>query len=320
MKKIGRKVFLLGLILVLCMSSILTTQAAKKIRSKSVSLETTKVTLSVGDVVTLRANMNPINSTDTLKWSSSNKNTATVNKYGVVTAVKEGSAIITVKTTSGKTAQCKVTIKKYLSSSEVKSLIEKQCLSKESVKKLIKANSLSEKDVVALIKQNGIDQETVRSIVAENALTEEKVKEIVEEKLNEASMDWEDGTELELYGDLPYQGEDGGVISDITIKKYHCTDTVDGAKQKYKYVVEFTGMMPDPKVTEEGTYEYSNLSLEVRYLNDSYDGGTYVYDTRYGRDTCLSYVEENGAFHAIFEQYGIYSDWDSFLISKLSFS
>lgn len=366
MKKIWRKVFILGLILVLCMSSILTTQAAKRIKSKSVSLETTKVTLSVGDVVTLRANMNPVNSTDTIKWSSSNKKTATVNQYGVVTALKEGSVTITAKTTSKKTAQCKVTIKKYLTSSEITNLIKKQCLSEASVKKLIKANSLSEENVVTLIKQNSIDQETVKtliknstiseetvkklisentiseetvkelisentiseeaikSIVAENTLTEEKVKEIVEEKLKEAAMDWEDGTELELYGDfLPYQGENGIVISDITIKKYHCTDTWKGEKQKYKYVLEIDGTMPEHSDNEN--YDYW-AGCYVRYLGDFSGSANYFYplleleidDTNIKG---LSYVEEeNGAFHAIVEQYNIYEDYDSFMIYDLYFS
>ena len=55
--------------------------------------------------------MSPSNTTDTLKWSSSNTKVAKVSSTGVVTAVEKGTATITVKTTSGKTATCKVTVK-----------------------------------------------------------------------------------------------------------------------------------------------------------------------------------------------------------------
>ena len=46
-----------------------------------------------------------------LKWTSSNKKVATVNKNGKVTAKKKGTATITVKTANGKKYSCKVTVK-----------------------------------------------------------------------------------------------------------------------------------------------------------------------------------------------------------------
>lgn len=46
------------------------------------------------------------------KWSSSNKNIATVSKYGRVKAKKSGKATIKVKS-AGKTRSCKVTVKKW---------------------------------------------------------------------------------------------------------------------------------------------------------------------------------------------------------------
>lgn len=82
----------------------------KAVKAKSVKLNKKAATLKAGKKITLTAKINPTKSTDTLKWSSSNKKVATVDKYGVVTAKKAGTATITVKTSSGKKATCKITV------------------------------------------------------------------------------------------------------------------------------------------------------------------------------------------------------------------
>ena len=46
-------------------------------------------------------------------WSSSNKKVLTVSKKGIITAKKAGKATITVKTSNGKKAKCKITVKDY---------------------------------------------------------------------------------------------------------------------------------------------------------------------------------------------------------------
>lgn len=77
-----------------------------------INMNKKKATIKVKKTLTLKATMKPAKSTDTLKWSSSNKKVAKVDKYGKVTAVKKGTATITVKTSSGKKATCKITVKK----------------------------------------------------------------------------------------------------------------------------------------------------------------------------------------------------------------
>jgi uncharacterized protein YjdB len=54
------------------------------------------------------------NSALKIKWSTSKKKVATVNKYGIVKAVGTGTAKITAKGPDGSTATCKVTVKKNL--------------------------------------------------------------------------------------------------------------------------------------------------------------------------------------------------------------
>lgn len=88
-----------------------TCKVTVKVPATKVKLNKTKVTLAKGKSVTLKATLTPTNSTDKLTWTTSNKKVATVTSKGKVTAVKKGTATITVKTTSGKKATCKVTVK-----------------------------------------------------------------------------------------------------------------------------------------------------------------------------------------------------------------
>ena len=82
----------------------------------SISLNESKIELQSSKTKTLKATIYPSNTTDdkTLTWKSSNTNVATVNSNGKVTAVKEGTATITVKTSNGLTASCKVTVIKQI--------------------------------------------------------------------------------------------------------------------------------------------------------------------------------------------------------------
>ena len=75
------------------------------------TLDKTSYEMTEGDELTLTATINPNNATNkNVSWKSSNTSVATVSN-GKVTAVKAGSAIITVTTEDGsKTATCEVTV------------------------------------------------------------------------------------------------------------------------------------------------------------------------------------------------------------------
>ena len=83
----------------------------KVIAVESISLDKTSLTMTEGDQVTLTASVSPDNATDkAVSWFSSDEGVVSV-KDGVVTAVKEGSSVVTAKA-GDKMAECNVTVEK----------------------------------------------------------------------------------------------------------------------------------------------------------------------------------------------------------------
>ena len=79
----------------------------------SVSLNKATLEMVEGDTENLTATVMPANATEQgVTWTSSNGNVATVDAQGKVTAVAEGTAIITATSVNGKTAQCAVVVSK----------------------------------------------------------------------------------------------------------------------------------------------------------------------------------------------------------------
>lgn len=92
-------------------AKIKVTVVNKDKKAKKVTLNKKKANLNVKKQLTLKASINPKDSTDTLKWSTSNKKIATVDKKGKVKGIKKGKADITVTMKSGAKATFKVTVK-----------------------------------------------------------------------------------------------------------------------------------------------------------------------------------------------------------------
>lgn len=87
----------------------------EKVRVTGISLDKTKMTLNEGFSGFLKATVEPSNAYDnSFTWSSSNSSVATVDAEGLVSAVKNGTAVITAKTNDGgHTASCTVTVRKF---------------------------------------------------------------------------------------------------------------------------------------------------------------------------------------------------------------
>ncbi len=85
------------------------TVSKKHVEVESVELDKTEVTITEGENTTLTATVKPDDATDpVVTWESNNPEVATVED-GVVTAVKEGTAVITAKA-GEKEATCAVTV------------------------------------------------------------------------------------------------------------------------------------------------------------------------------------------------------------------
>ena len=85
---------------------------------ESVSIDKANLQLYVGKTATLVATVSPSNANNpALKWSSSNPEVASVNENGVVTAIAEGNADISVSSVDGnKTATCAVSVSTFIPS------------------------------------------------------------------------------------------------------------------------------------------------------------------------------------------------------------
>ena len=100
-------------VLLLCLSLLNCTKEPASIQITSVTLNTASLSLTEGDEFLLTATITPDNATNkNVTWSSSDPSVASVVN-GKVTALKAGTATITVKTEDGdKVASCSLTVKR----------------------------------------------------------------------------------------------------------------------------------------------------------------------------------------------------------------
>lgn len=85
-----------------------------KLVTKKIKLNKKKATLTKGKTLQLKVTFTPAHKTSkyvALNWWSSDEDVATVSAKGKVKAVDVGKATITVETTNGKKATCKITVK-----------------------------------------------------------------------------------------------------------------------------------------------------------------------------------------------------------------
>lgn len=78
---------------------------------ESISLTPNNTTIVEGASITLNVEITPNNSSNkNINWTTSDESIATVNNKGKVTAIKQGTAVITASSSNGKMAQCTITV------------------------------------------------------------------------------------------------------------------------------------------------------------------------------------------------------------------
>lgn len=111
-----KKIVSILVAVVMIFASVAVAPPAYAAAPKAITLSKTSKTVYIGQKYTLRVKAITPKKADTeVKWKTSDKKIATVNKKGVVTGKKKGTVIITVvsKSNSKIKAKCKVTVKKF---------------------------------------------------------------------------------------------------------------------------------------------------------------------------------------------------------------
>ena len=91
--------------------ALLSLYPSEPVDPTEVTLNQKTASVAVGATKQLTATVLPENADDkSVTWTSSNITVAQVDDKGLVTAVKEGTATITVKTVNGLEATCAVTV------------------------------------------------------------------------------------------------------------------------------------------------------------------------------------------------------------------
>ncbi len=75
-----------------------------------IELDNNSAVLGTGETMTLNTYLSKDSASDSITWTSSDESIVSVND-GNITALKNGTALVTVRTFNGKTAECNVTVK-----------------------------------------------------------------------------------------------------------------------------------------------------------------------------------------------------------------
>ncbi|MCR5847057.1 MAG: leucine-rich repeat protein [Lachnospiraceae bacterium] len=117
----------------------------------SITLDKTTATLNVGEKTTVKTTVLPEDASNKkVKWSTSNKNIATVDSKGNITAIAPGTATITATAAdgSGKKATCKVTVKQPVTEITLNKTSLKLAINKtETLTPSVKPENASNKNV-----------------------------------------------------------------------------------------------------------------------------------------------------------------------------
>ena len=228
----------------------------------SVSLNKNSLLMTVGDTEKLTATILPENVDDnTLEWYWSDAGVVNIDENGNVTALKAGTADITVKTINGKSAVCNVTVKEK----EVSKMPEPQ-ISKEPEQSKIEESSVINSEYAAYYAPYDWDK-----IIAElREVGEKEYGMIWEESLWVKNRGMDYGSKFDdEYGYDIIDGHHKGCASyGFPVSN---TDTVDGENFKEECFSLFTNLKRQMDRNNETT-QNALFKIIVEHIGSNING------------------------------------------------
>ena len=183
-----KKLFLKLIFIFILICSFSNVTFAKSEAVKEIEFKKRKITVQVGDMVTLPVYVKPHNAkVKSVEWYSSNSEVVEVNNSGSIKANNEGTAIITVKTPNNKNASCIVVVKNGSNNFELSgcnNIKVKKSLTiysskkvkkwKISNKKIVKKKKSSKKGIKIVGKKKG--SVTITAVGVDNKKASCKIK------------------------------------------------------------------------------------------------------------------------------------------------
>ena len=248
------------------------TVVAKTTAVTGVTLDKSSLELEEGKTETIKATVEPADAVNkAVTWKSSDTNIATVSADGVVKAVKEGTAQITVTTADGgKSATCEVKIKK--ANKQVTGVTLDQ-----SSLKLEKGKTAALKAVIAPADAANQNVKWLSSMPAVATVSADGVVTAVKEGTATITVVTEDGSksatcEITVVSGAEPAAPDSGIIDPATGKEVYTT--FDGSDMKLEYTTAaYNGSYKKPEVYIRNTAGAS-LTKGTDYTLEYYNNKT----------------------------------------------
>lgn len=248
----------------------------------NITLNKTIVGINIGEKISLTATILPENSTNkSVTWTSSNTAAATVSQNGLVSGVNAGETVITAKSSNGKTAICKVTVKTLACTHEYGGwIIEKEAGCTETGKQYKICSKCSDKEE-QVISAAGHSYSADLQIIKEASCTENGEKARVctkcgnktdNEAIEAAGHSFPEEWTAETSADCQSAGTEYRLCSECGMKEIRETEAV---AHDYELVEEtettpdgpghrtFTCKVCSNTVTEEYVPEINQGTLEI---------------------------------------------------------
>lgn len=239
--------------------------STKVIEVTSISLTKEKLTLVEGEDEKLTVSFDPVDATDkTITWTTNDKDVATVSDKGVVTALKEGTAVIKATSKSGsKEATCVVTVNKKVdekksSDYSLKSLtITNGTLDKEFDPTIYEYNVTVDKNVSELNFDWKFNNNKTKYLISNN-------NSIRTGQIVKFLPIAEDGTKGKEYKFIIKKEEANLNLKSLTIKGYSLNETFNPEKLEYTAEIPFEAV----DVTVQTAAEDDGAKIKINGATD----------------------------------------------------